>query len=322
LIGGTGRSGTTILRKVFATHPDVVDIPEWRFTVDPDGIVDFYRSVTDCWSPINYHCKAKRLIALLDHVGRRRFSGRALRLLRRVTSRRFQHKWHLRPRYERINVSYQIPAFPTLVQELEERLTELPFEGSWRGMRTLSRRQLVYGTFPNSERLAAALGDFWRELADEVCDIQDASVYCEKNTWNILFFDSIRELLPDARLVHIYRDPRDVVASFSSSKHGWTPDDPIQSADVYCSLLKRWQVVRDRLPQECYREISLESLTENPQSILRDLSGFLDIPWHESLLSIPLNKSNSGRWKRDIPQEKHDRINHMLRGPLEQYGYR
>ena len=51
-IGGSGRSGTNILRKILSNHSKVASLPfEHRFIIDPNGIIDFYNSFTLNWSP-------------------------------------------------------------------------------------------------------------------------------------------------------------------------------------------------------------------------------------------------------------------------------
>ena len=47
-IGGTGRSGTTILKKVLQQHSNIVTIPnELRIIIDPDGILDLFNALTE-----------------------------------------------------------------------------------------------------------------------------------------------------------------------------------------------------------------------------------------------------------------------------------
>ena len=66
LIGGTGRCGTSILRRILATHSEVAALPiEHKITVDPEGIIDFYNSYSSNWSPYLADQKLKRLESFL-----------------------------------------------------------------------------------------------------------------------------------------------------------------------------------------------------------------------------------------------------------------
>ena len=62
---------------------------------------------------------------------------------------------------------------------------------------------------PQSKQLADRLGKFYRDFASDVTTHQRVPHFLEKNTWNILYFDRLLELVPEARLVHVRRDPRD-----------------------------------------------------------------------------------------------------------------
>ena len=68
-IGGSGRSGTNILRKLLARHSKIGSLPfEYRFIIDPDGIIDFYNSFSSTWSPYYSDIKIKRLNSFLMNL--------------------------------------------------------------------------------------------------------------------------------------------------------------------------------------------------------------------------------------------------------------
>ena len=90
LIGGSGRSGTTILSRIFAQHPDICIAPEFRFLIDPDGIIDFYSTVFQSWSPYHFDFKVKRLEenirtrCVLDMLNKKKKEKKRKRYLKRV----------------------------------------------------------------------------------------------------------------------------------------------------------------------------------------------------------------------------------------------
>ena len=126
LIGGTGRSGTSILNRIFSNHPDITDIPEWRFLTDPDGIIDFYNS-SRFWSPYHYDIRLKRLESLLYSVNNgssfhRIFKAMEILKFGRLVSRKIV------PRYSGIRVHRYCPDFSSHVQNLICSLKQFSFQ--------------------------------------------------------------------------------------------------------------------------------------------------------------------------------------------------
>lgn len=72
LIGGTGRSGTNVSRSLIARHSQVASIPfEYRFIIDPEGIIDFYNSFSLNWTPYYADYKIKQLNNFLIRLSKR-----------------------------------------------------------------------------------------------------------------------------------------------------------------------------------------------------------------------------------------------------------
>ena len=319
LIGGTGRSGTTILKKIFSKHPDVADIPEWRFTIDPDGLIDFYSTFFSGWSPFLFDVKRKRLRRLLLDLGRNSSMANFFRLGFKTLKMQDVLPFKLVPQYCQIEIQKICPDYKRRVDRLMEDLTDFRFNGHWMGNALFEKTTIAHAPHWEKERLARLLGDFFRNVIRSTLEAQRKSVYVEDNTWNILWFDKMLELVPEAKLVHIYRDPRDVVASYM--KQTWTPTDPVQGAKFIGSILDRWWQIRDGLPTDAYLEISLESMVSDPTSILQDVCMFWGIDWHESLLKTDLSRSHSGRWKKDLNNDQKERVQSLLAGYIEKLGY-
>ncbi len=316
-IGGTGRSGTTILSKILSDHPDITNVPEWRFLVDPDGIVDFYTSCAQ-WSPFHFDVRLKRLACLLKQVEKKNIFNVFWQVLNN-TGLVGKFTINLKPRYNNLNVTAFCPNFRNICDTLIGQLETFRFQGSWVGSLLLTPMQMSYGAINRQQQIMEVLRDFLLAVMADVMEQQGASCYLEKNTWNILWFDKILEFLPNAKLLHIYRDPRDVVSSYV--RQTWMPSDPVLSARIYCDLLDRWQQIRTAIPVDSYYEISLESLVEAPRDVLSDICLFLDVLWDDCLLDLSLEHSHSGRWKKDLSKSQQVDVIAILGKVMQQYGY-
>lgn len=342
-IGGTGRSGTTILRRIFGRHPHVAALrTEARFLIDPDGLVDFWDTFKCGWSPYTFDIKIRRLEGLLRELGRTGSVGMVASALGMVGGgasktnpteptrirRRNALKWAFSvdmrlarwlPRYPTVMLGEACPSYTELVDDLLASLIQFKFEGRWTGTPRFQPSTIFVGPRATDDDLAGLLGDFYRDVAGCIAAQSGATHFVEDSPLNILSFDRILELLPDARLVHIYRDPRDVVASYSTMR--WGPPDPAQTARLYARIMEAWNLVRRKLPPESYLEVALEELVQNPKITLDKICNLWGLPWSDTLLDTDLSGSHSGRWKKDLTTHQQQAIMTVVQPLLTSLGY-
>jgi hypothetical protein len=317
-IGGSGRSGTTILKRLFKQHPDVASVPECRIMIDPGGLVDFYRSVTGNWSPFLYDQRLRQLEEVLRSADRTtRVSEYGSAALRKAGLR----SWpiNMLPKDYGIALGYYDPDYSDRVAQLIDSLAAYSFKGQHTGQGFGERARIRFGDPVSLSQLPEQLGNFYSEMTASIVREQNTGFFMDDNTWNILYMDAIRELIPEAQLVHIVRDPRDVVASFTTQT--WAPSDPETAAHFYRSIMERWQIVRERLPESSYHLIRLEDLVSDPETTLRDLCSFWGLSWSDRMLKLPLNKAHRGRWKSDIPTDQHETIESILEPFITAFNY-
>ncbi len=318
-IRGSGRCGTTITRHILGQHPLVATLPfEYRFIIDPDGIVDFYCSYTSSWSPYMADRRLKRLEELLRDILSSNFFHKVTQRILTIIDK--SGLMISRKRYLGVNLGEFVPNMDVYITDFLDELCDFCYRGTWGGERSYRLKpKICFSTTKSRKELSNIFEKFLRKVISDIMKIQNKDFYVEDNTWNILFAPELLELIPEAKILHVYRDPRDVIASFS--KQRWMPTDKIESAKIYKSIIDRWFSIRSILPSGSYFEIKLEDLVRNPRDILVKVCDFINLPWDESLLDVDLSKSHSGRWKSEYSKEEKEQINTLLKDTIEKLGY-
>jgi hypothetical protein len=163
------------------------------------------------------------------------------------------------------------------------------------------------------------LGTFVRSLIKDLLHDTGKRFFVEDNTWNVLFAKELVEILPEAKIIHVYRDPRDVVASFSHQR--WSPKDKIQGALWYKDMMTYWFNLRAILPLDSYYELSLEHFVASPEAMLREICQFAGISFHKAMLQVDLSHAHSGRWRREYSEEEKVAVQDILGEIIFELGY-
>lgn len=319
LIGGTGRSGTNITKALLGLHSTVYALPfEHRITIDPDGLVDFYNSYSSSWSPYAADRRLSRLENFLRSLGHRSnlhdVLGKSLSAANRafpLISPKSYFAWSLGSTF---------PNYNSHVDRLLNSLVEFNYAGTWVGTPSYIRvTKMLYGRPKEKVELAKIFGLFINSLVADCLLQQQRQVFVEDNTWNILYARELLDFTPQAKILHIYRDPRDVVASLV--KQRWAPNKPQEAALWYIDIMSTWNTIKQSIPADSFLEQSLENLVADTNAAVERVCAFIQIKPEPAMRSLDLSRSHPGRWKKDLTPEDAQIIQVMLGGWIEKLGY-
>lgn len=122
-------------------------------------------------------------------------------------------------------------------------------------------------------------GDFLRIVMESIACKQGVERWAEKTPGHLLYIPQIKKTIPDARIIHIIRDGRDVAASMSRMQCGdFSWDTPHRL--VTCGLYWQWIVKKGRQYGRRfgsdYLEVRYEELVQHPKETLATVSDFID----------------------------------------------
>ena len=113
--------------------------------------------------------------------------------------------------------------------------------------------------------------------------------------------DLIPRLWPNARYIHLYRDPRDVARSCIGM--GWV-GNVYEGAKIWCEFEKRREMLRSQERPGNAIEVSYEQLVEHPVKELSRLCDFLSQPFEEEMLELDRDTTYSCPSKKYAEQWK------------------
>ena len=277
-VGGTGRSGTTVMGDLLGSHEDIrTSVPiEIKFLANKSGLLQlvFGRDTPSNQPKISvFNLRAQRIRRISEKA---KFAKIEVEFLDRI--------W---------NSWWDIDAPPPHGRGLQSGISKERLEFLINRLISNLRINRVW-----------AARRFMRDFISSQNDHAGQKYWVETTPLNIAQARRILKLFPDALFINMVRDPRDVIASLLTKN--WGPTTPLEGLEWIEKRLRDAHEALGYIPANQKVTIALEDLAINNrlhsyQSLLKflnlgDDAGMKD--FFETHLSA--EAAMSGRWKQEI----------------------
>ena len=277
-VGGTGRSGTTVVGDLLGLHQDIrTSVPiEIKLLANKSGLLQlvFGRDTPDI----------EKKIALLDLRSRLRRYKRKREKFKKIQVEFLDRIW---------NTWWDIDAPPPHGRGLQSGITKQQLE-----------KLLATLIFELRINRVWAARRFMRNFISSQAAHRGQKYWVETTPLNIAQAERILKIFPNALFINMVRDPRDVIASLLTKN--WGPTTPLEGIEwIQKRLIDAHHALRT-IPAKQQITIALEDLAINKreqsyQALLTFL-GLQDDPAMRAFFETELTPqaATSGRWKSEI----------------------
>src|SRR5579859_2504197 len=185
-------------------------------------------------------------------------------------------------------------------------------------------------------------GDFLRIVMEQLARSQGMQRWAENSPECLLHLPLIKRLIPDALVIHIIRDGRDVATSLERVRYvrpfPWEERQNLIGSGVYWEWIVQRGRAHGRMLGPDYMEIHFEDLVASPQEALNQVGQFIDHALDYGRIqqvgygsvatpntSFKAESAGSfnpvGRWKQSFSPEKLERFERMMGPTLRELGY-
>lgn len=181
-----------------------------------------------------------------------------------------------------------------------------------------------------------AMRDALRDLCDAVflglldAIAPEADRLVERTPDHVRHLSLIGEIYPDARIVHIIRDGRDVVRSLLSQE--WGPTSVEEAAEEWRSGIAAARGAASGLTH--YREVRYEEILRDPRAAVSDLFGWLGLPGGAEAVEAALTEAGvrfnvdpaaptigSEKWRESFSKTDLNTFSRIAGDTLSELGY-
>jgi tetratricopeptide (TPR) repeat protein len=183
---------------------------------------------------------------------------------------------------------------------------------------------------------------YWQRAKALFGDVLDSRLFLDKTTMNSIDLGLINCLFPDAKLVFLLRDPRDVCLSCFMQTMTPTPSTVhlltwASTAQFYAQVMQWWKTVKPKLSMQ-HIEFRYEDAVFDFEAAFRKVFDFIGLEWHPevadfhkhaagkfiaspsfSQVAQPLYSSSVGRWR--YYQAEYSSILPELQTFIDEFGY-
>jgi len=150
--------------------------------------------------------------------------------------------------------------------------------------------------------LTDAFGLFVRTLFSQKADKEGVNIISEKTPDNVLVFELLATIFPDAKFVFVVRDPRAILNSFINVKKRYLSSGIKQRVnigeDIFDDLVKIHKSLRAgddflaRYPEKG-TVIYYEDLVKTPELEVERICNFIDVPYEAGMLDTTTQNDSS-----------------------------
>ncbi len=342
-IGGTGRSGTSILYKYLGAHQEIYAFPyEMRFIIDNHGLMNLIDSLTWRYSIVQSREALYQFEVLMSNYLIKPYHAPYVGFnFPKWLGRDFYWKELNKFCESLVDASFVGSSYQVAEYAIFSKLYPMvrPAERIVKKLKSIKRRILnqnirkqdrpfwperelkLVKYFSDRRKLCMIASNFVDNIFMRAAVINGKSGWCEKTPSNLLHLDFLWELFPDSYFIHVKRDPRGVVQSMQNQF--WAParlEDACLSLKSHC---ERWFDLRNQLDlaKHHYYEFKLEDWAQDTKKNVKKFTAFCGLT--DDYINPPditLDKVNY--WQKLMKRDDKKIIDTMLGEAIEKMGYK